>query len=141
MKEYDVTHCESETEAFGAKLAQRLKAGDCVTLSGELGAGKTALARGLIRALAGEAEVTSPTFALMQPYDLKRGGTLWHCDFYRLERESELDALGLEDLFPHSIFLVEWPQIAVNRLPRRRLEVTLDFGEGADERRIRVTGG
>ena len=100
------------TDALGAELAARLKPGDLVLLLGDLGAGKTALARAIIRTLSGDPEldVPSPTFALVQPYDSPRGAIL-HADLYRLGDPREVDELGLLDN-PEAIVLVEWPERA-----------------------------
>ena|SRR5437868_15533178 len=108
-----VTQSEAETEAVGRDLAQRLHAGAIVLLSGELGAGKTAFVRGLAAGLDAEpAEVSSPTFTLVQEY---RGGRvpLYHADLYRL-RPTEVDDLGLAELSEAGVLAIEWP----DRLPR-----------------------
>jgi tRNA threonylcarbamoyladenosine biosynthesis protein TsaE len=100
---------EAETEAFGARLAKILRAADVVFLIGDLGAGKTALARGVIRGLCGkEADVTSPTYTLVHVWD---GPTcaLWHVDLYRLQSPAHMQELGLEDVFCNGICLIEWP--------------------------------
>ncbi|MBV9528117.1 tRNA (adenosine(37)-N6)-threonylcarbamoyltransferase complex ATPase subunit type 1 TsaE [Sphingomonas sp.] len=99
---------EHETAAAGAALAKRVRAGDVITLSGPLGAGKTAFARGLIAALGHDGEVPSPSFAIVQPYeDLVL--PVWHVDLYRLQDPSELDELGL-DASAGGVLLIEWPE-------------------------------
>lgn len=102
------------TGALGAKLARILRAGDVLLLRGDLGSGKTALARAVIQALAGEAiVVNSPTFTLMQPYDVMVENSLltcWHIDLYRIEDPNEIDELGLVDLQPEGVLLIEWPE-------------------------------
>src|SRR5690554_4285994 len=99
---------DAATAQFGAELALTLKPGEVVSLEGDLGAGKTALARAIIRALADDPalEVPSPTFALIQPYETPRGPVL-HADLYRLADAAEADELGLLDE-PEAIVLVEW---------------------------------
>jgi tRNA threonylcarbamoyl adenosine modification protein YjeE len=99
---------DAATAALGAKLAAVLRPGDLVTLSGDLGAGKTALARAIIRTLMADPalEVPSPTFALVQPYE-RRELRILHADLYRLLAERDADELGLDD--PDAIILVEWP--------------------------------
>jgi len=108
------THSESETEAVGRTLAQHLEPGAVVLISGDLGAGKTAFVRGVAEGLGiAPAEVSSPTFTLIQEY---RGGRLglYHVDLYRLTSK-EVDDLGLDDLMLEGgVMAVEWP----DRLPR-----------------------
>lgn len=101
---------EAETAAFGAELARVARAGDVITLSGPLGAGKTTLARGFLAGSGHEGEVPSPTFGIVQPYDDLDPPVL-HADLYRLEDSSELLELGLEDT-AEAILLVEWPERA-----------------------------
>lgn len=103
---------DDATARLGAGIAAALVPGDLVTLAGDLGAGKTALARSIIRSLAGDPtlDVPSPTFALVQPYDTARGPVV-HADLYRLAGAAELTELGLLD-DPDAITLVEWPERA-----------------------------
>jgi tRNA threonylcarbamoyl adenosine modification protein YjeE len=130
------------------KLAQRfarvLKAGDMVTLRGEVGAGKTTFVRALIQALSPHVgEVTSPTFNLMQSYDVTLAdGTpelLWHVDLYRLKDPLEAEALGLPEIEPH-IVLMEWPEIISASLPPGRLDITVTFTETMEERVLAFYG-
>jgi tRNA threonylcarbamoyladenosine biosynthesis protein TsaE len=127
------------TEALGARLAARLGPGDVICLYGALGAGKTTLARGAIRALVGPGtETPSPTYTLVQSYAAE-GLEIVHADLYRLEREDDVLELGLEDAFLTSAVLVEWPERLGARLPRDRLDVHLeDAGQGG--RRARLVG-
>lgn len=98
------------TEAAGAALAPLIGPGDIVTLSGGLGAGKTTFARGLIRALGHGAEVPSPSFAIVQPYDPPSVRMpIAHVDLYRVEDRAEIAELGLEDWLADGALLVEWP--------------------------------
>lgn len=101
---------DEATAALGARLASELQPGDIVLLEGGLGAGKTALARATIRALAGDPalDVPSPTFALLQPYEAD-GVPVLHADLYRIIDAREVDELGLFDR-PDAIVLVEWPE-------------------------------
>ena len=101
---------EEETARLGAALAGVAKAGDVITLSGPLGVGKTARARGFIAALGYTGEVPSPSFALVQPYE-QLDPTVLHVDLYRIEDPSELDELGLE-ADAGAVLLVEWPERA-----------------------------
>ncbi len=102
------------TEAFGRRLAPRLRAGDVVALFGELGAGKTTLARGILAGLGHSGDVASPTFPIVQTYappDTRI--PLWHVDLYRIEDPTELDEIGLDDARGEAALLIEWPE----RLP------------------------
>jgi tRNA threonylcarbamoyladenosine biosynthesis protein TsaE len=100
---------EAETLALGRSLASRLRAGDVVALSGDLGAGKTTLARGVLRGLGFEGDVASPTFPIVQPYDQLRP-PLWHIDLYRIESEDELEQLALDEARGEAALLIEWPE-------------------------------
>jgi tRNA threonylcarbamoyl adenosine modification protein YjeE len=125
---------EAATARLGAKIAETLRPGDIVLLAGELGAGKTALARAIIRALAGDPglEVPSPSFALVQPY--RAGGTdILHADLYRLADAREIDELGLLDS-PDAIVLVEWPERAPELFERAALVVRLALPPGGEGR-------
>src|SRR5262250_251727 len=122
---------EAATEQLGATLAERLKPGDVVGLKGELGAGKTTLARAILRAAAGDPDliVPSPTFTLVEIYETARG-TFWHFDLYRLEAPEQVYELGWEDALAEGIVLIEWPQRLGPLLPKH-LSVTLEVnGDG-----------
>src|SRR5689334_23725066 len=101
---------EAATAAFGAALARTARAGDVITLSGPLGVGKTALARGFIAELGHDGEVPSPSFAIVQPYD-ELDPPVWHVDLYRIDQMAEMAELGL-DSADEAILLVEWPERA-----------------------------
>jgi tRNA threonylcarbamoyladenosine biosynthesis protein TsaE len=113
--EIDVTlEDEAATAQLGARIAAALAPGDIVALSGELGAGKTALARAILRARGVEGHVPSPTFTLVQAYDTP-GLTVHHFDLYRVEDETELRELGLEDAREEGVLLIEWPERGMPR--------------------------
>ena len=99
---------ETVTAGLGARIARSLRPGDVVALSGELGAGKTALARAILRALGVTGHVPSPTFTLVQSYETG-ALTVHHFDLYRIEDESELRELGLEEAREDCAVLIEWP--------------------------------
>src|SRR5688500_19867901 len=109
---------EHATRRLAADVASILKAGDLVTLSGDLGAGKTAFARALIRHLANDdtLEVPSPTFTLVQTYALPRFPVV-HADLYRVGQASELAELGVDEAAEDSVVLLEWPDRAAEALP------------------------
>lgn len=122
---------ETATEQLGATLAARLKPGDVVGLKGGLGAGKTTLARAILRAASGDPMliVPSPTFTLVEVYETGRG-TYWHFDLYRLEKPEQVFELGWEDARADGIVLLEWPERLGPLLPRH-LSVTLEIvGDG-----------
>lgn len=122
------------TAALGRALAPRLRVRDVVALRGDLGAGKTTLARSLIRALAGDATlaVPSPTFTLVEIYDTP-AGPVWHLDLYRLEAAEEAWELGIEQGFAEAIALIEWPERLGELLPPGRLDLSLAI-DGAGRR-------
>ena len=97
-------------QALGARIAERLRAGDVVALSGPLGSGKTTLARAIIAALGHPGEVPSPTFTIVETHDLDP--PLVHADFYRLEHPREAEELGLDDYREGAALLAEWPEKA-----------------------------
>jgi tRNA threonylcarbamoyladenosine biosynthesis protein TsaE len=122
---------EAATEQLGATLAARLKPGDVVGLKGDLGAGKTTLARAVLRAAANDPDliVPSPTFTLVETYET-RMGQFWHFDLYRLERPEQVYELGWEEALAEGIVLIEWPERLGPLLPKH-LSVTLEVeGDG-----------
>ena len=121
---------EEETAAAGAALAHAARAGDAITLSGPLGVGKTALARGFIAALGHQGDVPSPSFAIVQPYEELKP-PVWHVDLYRIEEPSEIEELGL-DAAAEAVLLVEWPQRAGDRGWPHALALSLDFAPSGD---------
>jgi len=125
---------ERATERLGAILAARLKPGDIVGLKGELGAGKTTLARAILRAASDDPDliVPSPTFTLVEVYETPRG-SYWHFDLYRLEAPEQIYELGWEEALAGGIVLIEWPERLGHLLPRH-LSVTLE-ADGDDSRR------
>lgn len=116
-----------ETAALGAQLAVALRArpGLVLYLEGPLGAGKTTLVRGLLRELGVTGTIRSPTYTLLEPYEVG-GKTLIHLDLYRIKDASELEALGLRDYAPEACWwLIEWPEQGAPRLPPPELRVRL----------------
>ena len=130
---------EAATAALGVAIAAELRVGEAVCLSGPLGAGKSVLARGLVRALTTpEEEVPSPTFTLVQTY-AGAGFPLAHLDLYRLTDPEEAWELGLDEALEVGAAVIEWPERLGGRLPQDRLEVTLSTGAG-DARVAQVAG-
>ena len=130
---------ERATERFGSDLALALRPGDCVALSGNLGAGKSTLARSLVRAVADDPglEVPSPTFTLVQTYDLRF--PIAHFDLYRIGDPDELAELGLEEALELGVALVEWPENAGTQLPADALQLHIE--EAGKGRRVTLSGG
>lgn len=121
---------EAETAALGEWLARVARPGDVITLSGPLGVGKTALARGFIAALGHQGDVPSPSFAIVQPYD-ELDPPVWHVDLYRIEDPSEIEEIGL-DAATDAVMLVEWPERAGTAVWPDALGLSLDFGRDDD---------
>jgi len=106
------------TEAFGASLAPLVRAGDIITLSGDLGMGKTSIARGLLAALGLAGEAPSPSFAIVQPYDPPDVRLpVLHVDLYRIDDPEDLEELGLAEALGDTLLLVEWPERAPGYWP------------------------
>jgi tRNA threonylcarbamoyl adenosine modification protein YjeE len=124
------------TARLGASIAAGLAAGDAVALWGELGSGKTTLARAILAALGVTEDVPSPTFTLVQSYDTSP--SVSHYDLYRLKNGRELEELGFDDALAGGAVLVEWPERAPEALPPETLHVRLGASEGG--RTARVTG-
>lgn len=136
---------QKATEAFGRRLAGRLRRRDVVALKGGLGTGKTTLARAVVAALSPDVdEVPSPTFTLVQTYPVALGdepGELWHFDLYRLERADQVYELGIEDALAEAVCLIEWPELAMGLLPDDRL-LTIELQILPNQaRRARIEGG
>ena len=122
------------TEALAARIAATLGRGDCVALGGDLGAGKTTLARAILRALGVREAVPSPTFTLVQAYETPRL-SVRHFDLYRLTRPEDVLELGLDDALGDGAALVEWPENAGGFLPGDALSVALS-GDGETRRAV-----
>lgn len=120
-----------QTEAAGRRLAEVICGQRpeflCITLEGELGAGKTTFARGFLRGFGHAGRVPSPTYTLVEPYAVA-GFTVCHMDLYRLNDGAELEYLGISEMVgPGHVLLIEWPSRAADAIPNSDLEVTLDI--------------
>lgn len=128
------THTPEETAQIAQDISGLLRPRDVILLKGELGAGKSTFARGLIQALCGDhTEVPSPTFTLVQTYETPKF-VLWHFDLYRLEHMSEIHELGLEEAYSSGVCLIEWPERLGTFLPQEYLEIELNYGTHENER-------
>jgi tRNA threonylcarbamoyl adenosine modification protein YjeE len=129
---------ELATRRLGAQIAAGLSTGETVALSGDLGAGKTTLARAILRALGVREPVPSPTFTLVQHYDTP-ALPVDHFDLYRVEAESDIEQLGLGDALASGVALIEWPERAGSRLPLDALHVEMKI-VGENSRRALLSG-
>ena len=123
---------EDATARAGTMLARLARPGEVITLSGPLGVGKTALARGFLASLGHMGEVPSPSFAIVQPYE-DLDPPVWHVDLYRVEDPSELQELGL-DSAADAVLIVEWPERVGDGAWPNALRLTLDFAEDGGRR-------
>ena len=136
-----VSGSPAQTVAVGSSLANWLREGDVLLLHGDLGAGKTTLAKGIARALGIEAVVSSPSFSLVNEYDTGLEAPvrrLYHLDLYRLQGEDDLASIGFDDFVgpPNGATIVEWPERAAALLPDRYVLVEIE-STGAETRRLR----
>lgn len=140
-----ITKSQPETKLIGKKLAAKLKGGDILLLSGDLGAGKTSLVKGIAKGLGIKKELTSPTFTLMNLYEVQsqksRVKSLVHIDTYRLKDEKELIEIGAEDYLgkPDTICAIEWPEKIANLLKGRKIiTISMEHSDKPHHRKILV---
>lgn len=133
-----ITHSPEETEALGAEYAKTLSAGDVVAFSGDLGAGKTAFTRGVLRGLGYTGRVTSPTFAIANEYDTP-GGRVAHFDLYRILDSEALFEIGFDEYLDGSrIVLIEWSENAGDMLPENYKTVHIQYGNEENDRVVTI---
>lgn len=133
-----VTRSEADTMNLGKRLAPMLKSGDTVLLYGDLGAGKSVLARGIARGLGVEGPMPSPTFTLLMPYTGRGGAKLYHFDLYRISDPEEYYAAGLDEFIGgDGVAVVEWPQMA-DLEPEPALEIRMSRSSGDETRHIEI---
>ena len=140
MTEKYTTNSQAETERLGEKIAKRMIAGDVIAFFGGLGAGKTALCRGILRGLGYTGDVTSPTFSIVNEY---RGGTLdaAHFDMYRIQDEQDLYSTGFYDyLDGRFVVLIEWSENIAFALEDSYIQIKMDEDENMENREITVEG-
>jgi tRNA threonylcarbamoyl adenosine modification protein YjeE len=130
-----------QTNNVATALARQCKSGDCILLEGGVGAGKTSFARAFIQAICPvQEEIVSPTFTILQTYPLNNGESLSHFDLYRLENEQDLQEIGLDDALCAGITVIEWPEIAKNRLPASALHIAMSGTHTENERILLFSG-
>ncbi len=123
------------TEAAGRLLSQQVKTGDIIALSGDLGAGKTSFARGILDGLGLKQEAPSPSFAIVIPYDPPDVRlSVWHVDLYRLDSADEAEGLALDEALDDGILIIEWPERLGDRLWPNALRLTLTTDESGGRR-------
>ena len=126
MKQIPVCSLE-ETGELGLKLASLIKPGMLITLSGDLGAGKTTFTKALGKALGVKGTINSPTFTILKSYEMDEGWMLHHVDAYRFEGITQ--ELGIEECFDEGVCVIEWPDYIQHALPKERLEISIQNGE------------
>ena len=131
---------ETELREWGIELGRASSPPLVITLTGELGAGKTTLAQAICEGYGVEDEVTSPTYALVHRYSAPKS-PVYHVDLYRLDNPSQLTNIGWDDIISdHALVIVEWPERAGSRIPRDHLPIDIDYVEGESDRRLLLAG-
>ena len=135
MQKEFISKSENDTINFGKEFAKNLKKGDTIVLTGDLGAGKTKFVTGILSFYGKENDVSSPTFTIINEYNLKDDLKLFHFDVYRFDFEGEFTAIGGEEYFDKGICIIEWGEKIKNLLPKNYLEV--QFSKDENEENVR----
>jgi tRNA threonylcarbamoyladenosine biosynthesis protein TsaE len=131
---------EQEMMKWGRELGEAIVPPLVISLTGDLGAGKTTLAKAICEGFGVEESVTSPTYALVHRYDAEKS-PVYHVDLYRLENESQLTNIGWDDLLSErAVVIVEWPERAGDRMPQDQLHIDLEYVDGDETRRVLLAG-
>ena len=131
---------ESELKQWGEKLGESIEPPLVISLTGDLGAGKTTLAQSICRGYGVAEPVTSPTYALVHRYDGPKSA-VYHIDLYRLDQESQLTNIGWDDILSErALVIVEWPERAGDSMPADNLHIDLGYSPGDPSRRILLAG-
>ena len=134
-----ISHSENETKLIGKKFAEKLKKGDVIVLTGELGSGKTKFTEGVLEHFGLENEISSPTFNIVNEY-ISKNINIYHFDVYRLEDEDEFYAIGGEEYFDKGICLIEWGEMIESVLPKKYIHITFNRNyENDDSRAVSYT--
>lgn len=137
-----LTKSEKETLALGEKFGKKLKGGEVIALQGNLGAGKTILTKGIAKGLGIKNIVNSPTFILMNIYDVKKNDIkqLVHVDCYRIKKPDEIVNIGLEEYYydKDCVVIIEWPEKIKDILPKNLIKISIKIKDG-DQREVTVT--
>jgi tRNA threonylcarbamoyladenosine biosynthesis protein TsaE len=135
-----ITESAEETELLGFNIGRTLKSGDCVALTGALGAGKTVLARGIARSRSISDAITSPTYTIINEYVSPLGETFFHIDAYRLKNANDFEDIGGDEIFDKlsgssggSLCVIEWGEIIIDMLPKDAIHITIKIEDGKRE--------
>ncbi len=133
------SHSEEETRNIAKKFAEKLKVGDIIVLSGDLGTGKTKFTQGILSYFDLEDEISSPTFTIVNEYNAKDGTNIYHFDVYRLSDSDEFLAIGGEEYFEKGICIIEWGEMIEDVLPANYTKIIFERNEESlDERILRI---
>ena len=137
-----ISHSDAETKKIAGDFAATLRPGDIVTLTGDLGAGKTTFTKGLAKGLGVQKEIVSPTFTIMNVLPADKNGitTLVHLDTYRLNDPAELEPIGITDYLAaaDTVCVIEWPELAKKLLNKKIISITITHGDTPNERKITI---